>query len=150
MEDPKKDIIRDIKKIEEEMDVLFNHLYKIKHTAYSKGSSSAWHPPIDCYETASEVVIVMEISGMSQKDFSINLKGNILIIHGDRNEKPDTNRTAFHHMEINYGRFERNLHLPEDLDKNSVKASYQEGLLEIRIKKKPGQAPGGTREVKVE
>lgn len=148
MEDPKKNLIKDMKKIEEEMDVLFNHLYKIKHSSFI-GGSTVWHPPIDCFETDSEVVVVMEIAGMKQPDFSIVLKGKILTIHGDRNEKVDPSRLAFHHMEINYGRFERNLHLPEGTDKNSIKALYQDGLLEIRIKKlaSPGQP---AQEVEIE
>jgi len=77
---------------------------------------------------------------MNQKDFSIALNGNILTIHGDRNEKIDPCRLAFHHMEINYGRFERNLHLPEGLDKNSIKAVYKDGLLEVRVKKQTPRA----------
>lgn len=148
MEEPKKNILKDIKKIEEEMDVLFNHLYKIKHSSFIQGSG-VWHPPIDCFETDTEVVIVMEIAGMNQQDFSIALNGNILTIHGDRNEKIDPSRLAFHHMEINYGRFERNLHLPEGLDKNSIKAVYKDGLLEIRVKKQASRAKP-PQEVKIE
>jgi HSP20 family protein len=147
-EEPKKKVLKDLKKIEEEMDVLFSHLYKIKHSSFLQGSP-VWHPPLDCYETDVEVVMVMEIAGMQEKDFTIALNGNILTIHGDRNEKVDPSRVAFHHMEINYGRFERNLHLPEGLDKESIKAVYKEGILEIRIKKK-GNAGKPVKEVKVE
>src|SRR3972149_12236813 len=148
MEEPKKKVIKDLKKIEEEMDVLFSHLYKIRHSSFLQGST-VWHPPIDCYETDCEVVIVMEIAGMEQKDFTIALNGNILTIHGDRNEKVDPARVAFHHMEINYGRFERNLHLPEGLDKNSIKAVYKDGLLEVRVKKQTPRAKP-PQEVKIE
>jgi len=147
-EEPKKKVLKDLKKIEEEMDVLFSHLYKIKHSSFLQGST-LWHPPIDCYETDVEVVIVMEIAGMDQKDFTIALNGNILTIHGDRNEKIDPARVAFHHMEINYGRFERNLHLPEGLDKDSIKAVYRVGILEIRIRKK-GSGGKPVQEVKIE
>ncbi len=147
-EEPKKKVLKDLKKIEEEMDVLFSHLYKIKHSSFLQGSP-VWHPPLDCYETDTEVVMVMEIAGMQEKDFTIALNGNILTIHGDRNEKVDPSRVAFHHMEINYGRFERNLHLPEDLDKESIKAVYKEGILEIRIRKK-GTAGKPVKEVKIE
>jgi HSP20 family protein len=148
MEEKKKDVFKNMKKIEEEMDVLFNHLYKIKHTSFMQGAS-IWHPPIDCYETDTDVVIVMEIAGMGLKDFQIALNGNILTIHGDRNEKFDHSRIAFHHMEINYGRFERNLHLPEGVDKNSIKAVYKDGLLEVRVKKRSASGKG-PQEVKIE
>jgi HSP20 family protein len=148
MEEPKSSLIKDLKKIEEEMDVLFNHLYKIRQSTLMQGVN-VWHPPIDCYETNSDVVIVMEIAGMTQKDFSIALNDNILTIHGDRNEKPEPKRLAFHHMEINYGRFERNLHLPEGLDKESIKAVYKDGLLEVRISKQES-AGKGPQEVKIE
>src|SRR3990172_8785872 len=75
MEEPKKNILKDIKKIEEEMDVLFNHLYKIKHTSFIQGSS-VWHPPIDCFETDTEVA-QEEIKPMQQKS---QLPAELLIL----------------------------------------------------------------------
>ncbi len=149
MEDPtKKHLVENVKKIQQEMDVLFDHFYKIKHS-YSGSGPGVWHPPIDCFETGSEVVVLMEIAGLKQEDFSIAVKDDVLTIHGNRNEKADPQRIAFHHMEINYGRFERNLKLPQGMDTKSVKATYKDGVLEIRIKKTPGQGKKA-QEIKIE
>lgn len=88
-DDTKKEFIKDAKKIKDEMDLLFEHFYKIKHSSLLTGTK-VWRPPIDVFETEDEVIILVEIAGMKQKDFNIALHGNTLTIHGDRPEKIET------------------------------------------------------------
>ena len=147
MDDSKKEFIKDAKKIKEEMDLLFDHFYKIKHSSLLTGTK-VWRPPIDVFETENEVVILMEVAGMKQKDFNIALHGNTLTIHGDRPEKIET-RKCYQHMELNYGRFERNINLPEDINREKIAANYKDGFLEIKIEKKPSKKIKA-KEIKIE
>ena len=146
-DDTKKEFIKYAKKIKDEMDLLFEHFYKIKHSSLLTGTK-VWRPPIDVFETENEVIILVEIGGMKQKDFNIALHGNTLTIHGDRPEKIET-RKCYHHMELNYGRFERNINLPEDINREKIAANYKEGFLEIKIEKKPSKK-GKAKEIKIE
>jgi HSP20 family protein len=73
---------------------------------------------------------------MKRSDFSITLSENILTIKGERKEKAHQSRTYYRNMEINYGMFERNIYLPEDVDSKEISANYRNGYLEIRIQKK--------------
>jgi HSP20 family protein len=135
MSDFKKDILKDVKRIQEEMDLLFDHFYQIRHSPVLT-AKRLWRPPTDVFESDSEVIILSEVAGMKRDDFTITLSENILTIKGERKEKPHQLRTHYRNMEINYGMFERNIYLPEDVDPGKIAANYQNGYLEITVQKK--------------
>ena len=70
MDDFKKDFLKDVKHIQEEMDLLFDHFYKMRHSPVLT-SRRLWRPPTDVFETEKEMVVLLEMAGMRQKDFSI-------------------------------------------------------------------------------
>jgi HSP20 family protein len=142
MADFKKDIFRDMRKIQEEMDILFDHFYKVRHSPVLT-ARRLWRPPTD------EVIILVEVGGMKQKDLSISLADKILVIRGERKERDIKNISGYRSMEINYGMFERNIYLPDVVDTGSIKANYKDGLLEIRINKKKDEKIKG-KQIKVE
>ena len=148
MDDFKKDLFKDVRRIQEEMDVLFDHFYKIRHSPVLT-AIRLWRPPTDVFETENQVVVLMEIAGMKQKDLNVSLIDNVLVIKGDRQEKTLAQKTFYRNMEINYGMFERNIYLPEFIDPESVKAEYKEGFLEIRLDKKEGKR-SKAKEVRIE
>ena len=148
MDEFKKDIWKDVRRIQEEMDLLFDHFYKLKHSPVLT-SRRVWRPPTDVYETDEGVAIRMEIAGMRQQDLNITLSADVLIIRGEREEHSSAHRTAYQNMEINYGPFERNIRLPELLDRENVKAVYKDGFLEISLSRKLGKA-GKSKEIKIE
>ena len=63
--------------------------------------SYAWSPPTDVYETDAGFIVRLEVAGMCQSDFSIDVEDNFLIISGVRSEPPE--RRTFHQMEIRFG-----------------------------------------------
>ncbi len=148
MDDSKKDIWKDVRRIQEEMDLLFDHFYKLKHSPVLT-SRRVWRPPTDVYETDEGITIRMEIAGMKQQDLNITMSADVLSIRGEREERPSAHRTAYQNMEINYGLFERNIRLPEPVDGENVKAVYKDGFLEINLARKPGKV-GRSKEIKIE
>ena len=92
-----------------------------------------WHPPTDVYEREDSIDIRVEIAGMSENDFSVNLDQNILIIRGVR---PDINeRRAYHQMEINFGEFLSAVEIQVPIDSEHVSAEYQNGFLWVHLTK---------------
>ncbi len=138
MDDFKKDFFKDVKHIQEEMDLLFDHFYKMRHSPVLT-SKRLWRPPTDVFETENQVIILLEIAGMKQKDFSITLSGDILTVKGEREEKTEPSITSYRNKEINFGMFERNIYLPENIDPEQIAAAYKEGFLEITVKKRKGK-----------
>lgn len=95
--------------------------------------SRLWRPPMDIYETETELVVRIEIAGMQEEDFKVVQKGRVLSIAGVRADL--TERRAYHQMEIPFGEFLIELELPVHVDEKSTFASYQQGFLKIILPK---------------
>jgi HSP20 family protein len=99
-----------------------------------------WRPPTDVYETDDYVVVKVEIAGMNQKDFDISLNSKRLLISGSRHDAAA--KLGYQQMEILYGRFETDVHVPRAIDEDGVEATYQDGFLSVFLPKaKPRQVP---------
>jgi len=99
-----------------------------------------WHPPTDVIETDEAIFVRMEIAGMREEDFKIELAGQLLQIHGVRTDIAE--RRAFHQMEIRFGEFAYEIGLPGPVHLNQVEALYENGFLRIRLPKmQPLQIP---------
>lgn len=114
---------------------------------YLVEEESLWHPSCDVYEIDDELVVKLELAGVSKDDISIGFTNNALVIRGSRLDNAEEGQKRFYHkIEINQGWFERVIHLPETVS-NQVKSSvYHDGILEIRISKEKTK----TVEVKIE
>lgn len=92
-------------------------------------------PGIDIAETDNQFEISAELPGMKKEDININLDNSRLTISGERTFKEEEEGKTFHRVETSYGSFNRSLQLPDNVDENSIKASYKDGLLNITIAK---------------
>jgi HSP20 family protein len=98
--------------------------------------SYSWSPPTDVYETETGFVVRVEVAGMRQSDFSINIEKNYLVISGVRADLPE--RRAYHQMEIRFGEFSTAIELPSGVDVEKAEAEYEDGFLTVVLpKKKP-------------
>lgn len=95
--------------------------------------SHAWRPPTDVYENEENVVVRVEIAAMREQDFTVTLDGRILVIRGTRADNSD--RQAFHQMEIHFGEFVTEFELPYDIAPEKVEAVYQLGMLTVILPK---------------
>lgn len=92
-----------------------------------------WRPLTDVYEMEDHFVVRVEIPGMNESDFQINIDRNVLSISGNR---PDTGeRRAFHQMEIHFGEFISQVELPSNIDQEKIEAEYQNGFLRLILPK---------------
>jgi len=95
--------------------------------------SYAWSPPTDVYETDASFVIRLEVAGMCQSDFSIDLKDNFIVISGMRSESPE--KRTFHQMEIRFGEFSSAIEIPAGVDVSKAQADYEDGFLNVVMPK---------------
>lgn len=113
---------------------IFQEFICIKKPFYSFDTET-WRPPTDVYETDDAFVIKMAICGVSEKDISIILEEDTLIISGRRIDPSDHKKLCFYLMEIRYGYFERSITLPKYVDENKIEARYKDGFLTIIVPK---------------
>jgi HSP20 family protein len=95
--------------------------------------SYAWSPPTDFYETDASFVVRVEVAGMRESDFTINVEDNYIVISGIRSEPPE--RRAYHQMEIRFGEFSTAIELPLGVDVNKAEADYEDGFLNVILPK---------------
>ena len=134
MTDPHKICrLKDFDDLNEELDFLFSNYYKSRRPVLMT-MDKGWRPQTDMYETADEIVIIMEIAGITTRDVSLKLDGKVLTLRGIRRERCGEKR-RYHTMEIDYGPFERRLELPAKVDPERVVARFLQGFLEIKLVK---------------
>ncbi len=127
--------IRDIMSVRDEMNRLFNEVFGKASGEEGTWLSGAWTPPIDIYETDDALVIKAELPGFSKEDVSVDLKDNTLVLKGERRRETEVKEESYHRMERTYGGFQRSFLLPTMVDQERVKATYKDGVLELRLPK---------------
>ncbi len=108
---------------------------------------SRWSPAIDIYETDEDIVVSAEVPGMDKKDIEVNVVNNVLTLKGEKKLDKEIKKENFHRIERCYGSFSRTFTLPDYVETDNIKASFKNGLLEIKIPKKPAAKP---KEIKIE
>lgn len=91
-----------------------------------------WHPPTDVFEDGGRLVVVTEVAGMQDGQFSVLLDEGTLTISGNRPPLPNK-KPAFHQMEVRHGEFRVELNLPWPVDEAAVEASYMDGFLRVEL-----------------
>jgi HSP20 family protein len=92
-------------------------------------------PPVDVYETDSEVVVKAELPGVDKENIDVTIKENAVHIKAERKEEREEKTENVYRVERFYGRIERVVPLPVDVKPDKAKAEYKDGVLEIRIPK---------------
>ncbi len=103
-------------------------------------------PPVDVYETDSEVVVVVEMAGIGDEEVGLEAEGNTLVISGQRKPLHGRPQRVYSQMEISHGPFRRELFLPAEVDPDGAHAAYKDGILEISL---PKASPAVTRQLRI-
>ncbi len=126
-----------------EFDDLMNRYNRLFGLARSNGeregkdlfSRSDWAPAVDIKETAEAYNIEAELPGMSKDDVKVTVQDGVLSIQGERKHEEETNDKKHHRIERVYGSFLRRFTLPENVDENSIRANFKDGVLSLTLTK---------------
>ena len=105
------------------------------------GAGNFSSPDIDLYDDEEDLVVKAEIPGANEKDIDISLEDGILSIKGERKLENEDKKDNYYRIERSYGSFSRSFRLPVEVKTNDAKASYKDGVLEIRIPKEEKAKP---------
>ena len=99
---------------------------------FFEGWPNALH--VEEFVEGDMVVIRAELPGIDpDKDVDINVSDGVLHVQARREERKEEERPSGYHSEFHYGSFERRIRLPEGATEADVKASYKDGILEVRV-----------------
>lgn len=105
------------------------------------GERQGFAPAVDIYEDDDAITVGAELPGVRPEDVRIDVENNVLTISGERKLEREENREGYHRIESSYGSFTRSFALPESVDPTKVEAEIDQGILTVRIAKKPEVAP---------
>ncbi len=97
--------------------------------------SGIWSPPVDITENDDNLVVTVEIPGMTKEDVKITLQDNVLTIRGEKKQEMEKKDANYHRVERSYGSFTRSFSLPTAVEGEKIKAQYKDGLLKITLPK---------------
>jgi HSP20 family protein len=97
-----------------------------------------WRPDADIYETASAFEIVVDLAGVGDDDFEVQLFEDALVVEGQRRLLAPRESAVYHAASIRQGPFRLNLPLPGPIDADRVEAHYDRGLLRVTLPKDDG------------
>jgi HSP20 family protein len=97
--------------------------------------ADAWVPTTDILVRGDDLVIRCELAGVDNDDVEVTLSNNTLWIWGKRRPAPEDKKKAvsFYVRERKTGAFRRSINLPQTVDASRMRASIEDGLLEITI-----------------
>jgi HSP20 family protein len=90
---------------------------------------------VDVFQTADEIVVIAPVAGVKPSDLFIDITDEVLTIKGARNFQFKAVSNDYFTQECFWGSFSRSIILPESVDAGSVKASFKNGILTVRIPK---------------
>ena len=130
--------------LRDEMDRMFERVFREASGLGDMESWPArlgWGPRLDMVESEKDICVSVELPGVDPKDVDVEVEGNVLIIRGEKTQEAEVKEKNYHRVERQYGTFQRHVQLPSSVDPKEVDASFKNGVLKIKLGKKPESRP---------
>lgn len=133
---------RDLATLQDRIDRLFEDSFGRLRAPVSEAlEGSLWSPAVDIVETDNEIVLRADLPGVEPKDVDIQVQNGTLTLKGERKFESDVKEDNFRRVERVYGSFVRSFALPQTVDPEHVAAEYRNGVLEVKLPKRPEAKP---------
>jgi len=122
---------RDIEHAAEEIEQLFADLWQV--FPFSRSLRRGYRPQVDVFRSDEPAVLTVqvELAGVDPEDVRLIASPQALLIAGERRRPKDCGH--FQQMELDYGPFQRQITLSDDVDPEQATATYERGILTVRL-----------------
>ena len=107
-------------------------------------------PPVNIRETDTTYEVELSAPGKSKEDFNIELDENVLTISSEQKNESKTEDGRFTRKEFSYSSFRRAFTLPETVNEDEIRASYDNGILRISLPKREEALPKPKRSIDIQ
>ena len=135
--------VRELDSLQSEMNRLFDGFFG--NRAPNGITSRRWIPAMDLVEGEDEFVLRADLPGLTEDDVEIEIKDSVLTISGERKAEEKREGEGYYRVERAFGSFSRSLTLPEGVAADQVTASFDNGVLEVRVPKPEERKPQRVR-----
>jgi HSP20 family protein len=126
--------------LQSEVNRLFNSFFDVP-AGSNGGTYRRWMPAMDLVETEDHFVLRADLPGLDEDSVNIEVQDNVLTISGERRAEHEDRKEGYYRVERSYGSFARSLTLPEGVDPDASSASFDKGVLEVRVPKPEERKP---------
>lgn len=136
--DPFRDIerlepFREIDTLQRQMNRLFERLTPT--TDGGEGLGFGFVPAAEMEETDEAIQLRLEVPGLEPKDINVEVTADAVSISGERRSETKTEEKGIARSEFRYGRFQRVIPLPSEVQNDKVEAEYKDGILRLTMPK---------------
>jgi HSP20 family protein len=107
-----------------------------------------WMPQIEVLQKNGQFMVKADLPGLTKDDVKVELTEEMLTISGERKEEKEEKGEGFYRSDRNYGRFYRQVPLPEGVKAENAEATFRNGVLEITIPAPKAETPARKLEIK--
>jgi HSP20 family protein len=100
-----------------------------------------WVPAMDLVETDDHLVLKADLPGLDKDDVDIEVKDGVLTVSGERKTEDEERTDGFYRVERAFGTFSRSMSVPQRIDAERISATFDKGVLEVRIPKPEDRKP---------
>jgi HSP20 family protein len=111
---------------------------------------AVFSPPMEVLEREGHLVVRADLPGLTKDDVHVEVTDEALTIEGERRAEHEERQGGVFHSERRYGRFHRQIPLPEGVNAEQVTASFKDGVLEVSMPAPQRQARGRRIEIQGE
>jgi HSP20 family protein len=130
--------------LQHEVDRLFDELWQ----GFDLPALGDYAPAVDVRETDTEVRVDVELPGLTEKDFEVNVERGVLTIRGEKHAERESKEHGYQWSERSYGTFRRTIRLPDEIQTDAANATYKNGVLSV-VLPKTAEAKRRSRKIEV-
>jgi HSP20 family protein len=126
-----------LQRFADEMDRMFDNFGLGRRSSWPETGAELWAPDVDVIQKNNELIIKADLPGLTRNQVSVDVTDNAVTIKGERKEEHEEEREGFYRSERSYGSFCRVIPLPEGAITEQAKATFRDGVLEVRMPAPP-------------
>ena len=127
-----------VRRFAEEMDNLFEDFnFRRDWLAPVFGNelgAGIWSPQVEMLQRNGELIVRADLPGLTKNDVKVEITDNAITIEGERHGEKEAKHEGFYRSERSYGKFYRRLPIPEGVNIKDAEATFQNGVLEVKMK----------------
>ncbi|MGE5239344.1 MAG: Hsp20/alpha crystallin family protein [Chloroflexota bacterium] len=142
--------LKELEDMRRDMDRLFDEFFspvRRRRTWPARTEGGTIVPSIDLYDRKAEIVLKVELPGVSRENIELTITKESLMIKGEIKKDEDVKEEDYYVSERAFGSFSRTIALPVEVESEKAKAMFKDGVLEVALPKRQEAQP---KEVKIE
>jgi HSP20 family protein len=92
-----------------------------------------WSPQVELFQRGDKLVVRADLPGVKKEDLHVEVRNDVLTLSGERHDEQEEKGEGYYHSERSYGRYYREIPLPEGVDADQIHATFTDGVLEVTL-----------------